>query len=115
MALQNFNPWSLTFDHALFGVSQVAITTNNNDCRVSDHGLQFCWAISGRAIFYTTVKPRFKVPRFNANPDLTRLIPFPQNFYRVFRRYSIRFLRIYNYYIFLYNNYIFLYYYIFCV
>ena len=32
MAPQNFNPWSLTFDPALFDVSQVAITTNNFDC-----------------------------------------------------------------------------------
>ena len=29
MALQNFNPWSLIFDHVLFDVSQVAITTIN--------------------------------------------------------------------------------------
>jgi hypothetical protein len=33
MAPQNFNPWSLTFDHVLFEVSQVAITTNNFDRR----------------------------------------------------------------------------------
>jgi hypothetical protein len=51
MAAQNFNPWSLSFDHVLFDDSQVAITTNNYDCTVSDHGLEFCGSISGRAIF----------------------------------------------------------------
>ena len=51
MAPQNFNPWSLTFDHVLFDDSQVAITTNNYVCTVSDRGLKFCGAISGRAIF----------------------------------------------------------------
>ena len=51
MALQNFNPWSLTFDHVLFDASRVAITTSNYDSRVSDRGLKFCGAISGRAIF----------------------------------------------------------------
>jgi hypothetical protein len=35
MAPQNFNPWSLTFDHVLFDDSQVAITTNNYDCTVN--------------------------------------------------------------------------------
>ena len=56
MAPQNFNPWSLTFDHVLFDDSQLAInqlqfTIMNYDCRVSDRGLKFCGAISGRAIF----------------------------------------------------------------
>ena len=52
MAPQNFNPWSLTFDHVLFDDSQVAITNNNYDSRVSDCGLKFCGVISGRASFF---------------------------------------------------------------
>ena len=52
MAQQNFNPWSLTFDHVLFDDSQVANTNNSYDSRVSDRGLKFCGAISGRAIFF---------------------------------------------------------------
>jgi hypothetical protein len=35
MAPQNFNPLSLTLDHVLSDVSQVAITTNNYDSRVA--------------------------------------------------------------------------------
>jgi hypothetical protein len=46
------------------------------------------------ALFETTVKPRFKAPRFNTNPDLTRLIPFPQNFGRFFGRCSKKFSKI---------------------
>ena len=52
MTPQNFNPWSLTFDLVLFDDSQVAITNNSYDSRVSDRGLKFCGAISGRAIFF---------------------------------------------------------------
>jgi hypothetical protein len=33
----------------------------------------------GKLIILITVKPRLKAPQFNANPDLTRLIPLPQN------------------------------------
>jgi hypothetical protein len=55
MAPQNFNPWSLTFDRVLFDVSQVGITANNYDCRVSDRGLKFCGATSGQAIFLISI------------------------------------------------------------
>ena len=52
MTPQNFDPRSLTFDLVLLDDSQVAITNNSYDCRVSDRGLKFCGAISGRAIFF---------------------------------------------------------------
>jgi hypothetical protein len=29
MSPQNFNPWSLTFDHVLFNVPHVAVTTTD--------------------------------------------------------------------------------------
>ena len=61
IAPQNFNPGSLTFDHVLFDVSHVANTTTIYDSMVSDRGLKFCGAISGRAIFFTHMcKPRRK-------------------------------------------------------
>ena len=47
MAPQNLNPRSLTFDHVLSDFSQVAITTYNYDCRVSDRGLKFCGPYQG--------------------------------------------------------------------
>jgi hypothetical protein len=46
-----------------------------------------------------TVKPRFKAPRFNANPDLTRLIPFPQNFGRFFEDVRQNFQRFLSYFL----------------
>jgi hypothetical protein len=52
MASQNFDPRSLTFDHVLFDVSHVANTTTIYDSIVSDRGLKFCGAVSGRAIFF---------------------------------------------------------------
>jgi hypothetical protein len=52
-----------------------------------------CADILRKLIFenLTTVKPRFKAPRFNAIPNLTHLIPFPQNFGRFFGRCSKNF------------------------
>jgi hypothetical protein len=41
-----------------------------------------------------TVKPQFKAPWFNANPDLTRLILFPKNFVQVFEKNSNIFLKL---------------------
>jgi hypothetical protein len=39
----------------------------------------------------TTLLNIKKAPRFNANPDLTGFIPFPQNFGRIFGRYPKNF------------------------
>jgi hypothetical protein len=49
---QNFNPWSLNFDHVLFDASHLANTSTNYDSRVSDRELKFCGAISRWAIFF---------------------------------------------------------------
>jgi hypothetical protein len=46
MAPQNFNSWSLTFDHVHFDDSQVAITINNYDSRVSNSSADKNYLIS---------------------------------------------------------------------